>query len=205
MSSSRRSRNSTSYSTLAVGTLALVDRHPVEARRQRFHRLEHRDDLRVFLLRDLAGDEDPEVAHILVQQADDDLAARLDLLGRTVDVGHPVEGLLRRGDVVAHRGEQDDRHLDVAQIETLARPVGRVAFPQLVADEQIAGDPFDLFAVHQEEATPPALEFEEARRLGIDLCVEVVVLVPERVGRIQVLEVLDEVGAVEDARAAGRP
>ena len=71
--------------------------------------LEHVDDLRVLLLGDLARDEDAEVADALVHQADDHLPARLDLLGRGVEVGDPVERLLRRRDVVAHRGEQDDR------------------------------------------------------------------------------------------------
>ena len=80
-------------------------------------------------------------------------------------------------------------------------PGGGAALPQLVADEQVARDPFDLFAVHEEEAAPPALEFEEPRRLGVDVRVQVVVLVPERVGRVQVLEVLDQIGAVEDAGA----
>ena len=125
MSSSRRSRNSTSYSTLPSAPLRLGDLHAVQARRQRLDRLQHRDDLRMLLLRHLAGHEDAEVADVLVQQADDDLAARLDLFGAAVDVGHPVERLLRRRDVVAHRGEQDDRRADLAQVERLA--AGRLA------------------------------------------------------------------------------
>ena len=148
---------------LAVASLDLVDLHAVQTRRQRLDRLQHRDDLRVLLLRHLAGDEDAEVADVLVQQADDHLPARLDLVGRAVDVGHPVERLLRRRDVVAHRREQDDRRLDVAQVEGLA--AGSLgAGPQLVADEQVAGDPLDLLAVHQVEPAPPALELEEATR-----------------------------------------
>ena len=80
-------------------------------------------------------------------------------------------------------------------------PVALRPGPQLVADEQVAGDPLDLLAVHQVEAAPPALELEEARRLGVDVREQVVVLVPERIGRIEVLEVLDQVRAVEDAVA----
>ena len=146
----------------------------------------------------------PRWPDVLVHEADDDLAARLDLLGRAVDVGHPVERLLRRRDVVAHRGEQDDRRLDVAQVEGLPSLVPRVARPQLVADEEVLRDPLDLFAVHQVEAAPPALEIEEARRLGVDVREQVVVLVPERVGRVEVLEVLDQIRAVEHAVAEVR-
>ena len=73
--------------------------------------------------------------------------------------------------------------------------------PQLVADEEILRDPLDLLAVHEVEAAPPALELEEARRLRVDVGEHVVVLVPERVRRIEVLEVLHQPGAVELAGA----
>ncbi len=183
---------------LAVTSLRLSNTHSVKAGRQRLDRLQHLDDLRVLLLRHLAGHEDAEVPDVLVQKSDDHLSARLDLLGRAVDVGHPVERLLRWRDVVAHRREEHNRRPDVAQVKGLSARALR-ARPQLVADEEIAGDPLDLFAVHEVEAAPPALELEEARWLGVDVRVQVVVLVPERVRRIQVLEVLDEVGAIEDA------
>ena len=143
----------------------------------------------------------PEVADVLVHQADDHLPAGLDLLGASIDVGDPVERLLRRRDVVARRSEQDDGHLDVTQVETFARSGLHGAGPQLVADEQILRDPLDLLAVHQEVATPPALELEKALRLGVDVGEHLVVLVPERIGRIEVLEVLHEVSAVELACA----
>ena len=71
--------------------------------------------------------------------------------------------------------------------------------PHLVADEEVLRDPLDLLAVHQVEPAPPALELEEARRLGVHVGEHVVVLVQERVGRIQVLEVLHQPGAVERA------
>ena len=83
-------------------------------------------------------------------------------------------------------------------------PVLDRARPQLVADEEILRDPLDLFAVHQIEAAPPALELEEARRLGVDVGEHVVVLVPERVRRVEVLEVLHQPGAVELASAQVR-
>ena len=94
---------------LAIGAGGLDDLHAVQPRRQGLDRLQHRDDLGVLLLGDLSGDEDAEVTDVLVQQADDHLAARLDLVGRAVDIGDPVERLLWRRDVVAERGEQHDR------------------------------------------------------------------------------------------------
>ena len=143
----------------------------------------------------------PRWPDVLVHQSDDDLAARLDFLGAAVDVGHPVERLLRRRDIVAHRREQDDRRADGAQIERLAGRAAHFARPELVADEQITRDPLDLFAVHQVIAAPPALELDKARRFRIDVVEHVVVLVPERVGRVQVLEVVHEMRAVELAVA----
>ena len=53
----------------------------------------------------------------------------------------------------------------------------------------------------EEVAAPPLLEAEIARLLGVDLGVEVVRLAPERVGGIQALEVLHQIGAVELAVA----
>ena len=68
---------------------------------------------------------------------------------------------------------------------------------ELVADEQLVDDELDLLGVQIDVAAPPALELEIARRLGVDLGIEVVLLGPERVGRIQVLEILHQPGAVE--------
>src|SRR5439155_9661876 len=146
----------------AARASTLHDLHPVEAGGKRLDRLQHRDDLRMLLLRDLSRDEDAEVTDVLVQQPHDDLAAGLDFLGRAVDVGDPVERLLWGRDVVAHGREQDDRRLDLAQVEGRAVLRTHVSGPELVADEKIASDPLDLVAVHEVEATPPALELEKA-------------------------------------------
>ena len=56
-----------------------------------------------------------------------------------------------------------------------ARPSDHSASPcrEVVADEQVLDDPLDLLPVHQEEAAPPALELQEALRLGVDLGEEV--------------------------------
>jgi len=63
------------------------------------------------------------------------------------------------------------------------------------------GDPLDLFPVHQIVGAPPALEFEKTRRLRFDIGEHVIVLVPPRVRGVQILEVADEVGAIELAVA----
>lgn len=60
---------------LAAAAAGFVDPNTLETGRQRLDRLEHRDDLRVFLGRHLARNDDAEMADVLVQQADDDLAA----------------------------------------------------------------------------------------------------------------------------------
>ena len=91
--------------------------------------------------------------------------------------------------------------LDRPQVEGAALGPFSVAVREVVADEQVLDDPFDLLPAHQEEAAPPALEFEEALRLGVDLREEVVVLVEVGVGGVERLEVLDQVGAVERAGA----
>ena len=157
-------------------------------------------------LRDLARDEDAEVADVVMQEIDDRLLARDDLAIRGVAVENPVQGLLRRRDVIAPRGEHDDRRLDVAQVDALARGRHDPSARQLVADEEVVHDESHLLFVHEEESAPPALELEIARTLGVDLRVQVVLLGPQRVGWVQALEVGDDVGAVENsiAEVAGK-
>ena len=53
----------------------------------------------------------------------------------------------------------------------------------------------------QHRAAPPFLEFEIAGSLGIDLGIEVVRLLPIGVGRMQRLEIRDQMRAVENAVA----
>ena len=149
----------------------------------------------------LARDEDAEMADTLVHQADDDLPVGLEVFRRGVEVRDPVEGLLRRGDVVAERGEQDDGRADGPQVEGVPSGPFGAAGGELVADEQVVDDPLDLLPVHQEVAAPPALEFQKALGLGVDLGEKIVVLVEERVRRVQGLEVLDQIGPVELAAA----
>ena len=96
--------------------------HLVKARRQRLDRLERRDDAVVLLARDLGRDEDAEMADFLMDDVDDSLAARADLALVAIDFGDPVQRLRRRRDVVALAGEDDDRRLDLAQIDRAAPP-----------------------------------------------------------------------------------
>ena len=71
----------------------------------------------------------------------------------------------------------------------------------LLPTKRFDGDPADLLLVHVVVAAPPALELEEAPRFVVDVRVEVVPLVPQRVRRVEVLEVAHEVRAVERAGA----
>ena len=72
---------------------------------------------------------------------------------------------------------------------------------EIVADEQLVDDELDFLGIEIDVAAPPALEAEIARRLGVDLGIEIVLLAPQRVRGIQVLEILHQPGAVELAVA----
>src|SRR3972149_309233 len=155
----------------------------------------------MLLLGDSARDEDAEMADILVHEADNDLPPGLDLVGRSIDVGHPVEGLLRRSDVVAQRGEKNDRYLDLAQIEEPAAGRCVLAGPKLVPHKEVLDDPLDLLSIQQEETSPPPLKLEEPGWLAVNVCVQVVVLAPKSVRRVERLEILDKISTVEDSVA----
>src|SRR5262249_62047392 len=68
-------------------------------------------------------------------------------------------------------------------------------------EEQLVDDELDLLRVEIDVTSPPALETEIARRFGVDLGIEIILLGPKRVGGILVLEVLHQPGAVELAVA----
>ena len=155
----------------------------------------------MLLPRHAAGDEDAEMADLIVHAVDDGLAVGADVLDALIEVGDPAQRLLRRRDVVALRAEEDDRRGDVAQVDPDAVPSDDLGRGELVADEQIVDDALHLLGVEEHMAAPPVLEAEIARALGVDLGVDVVLLGPERVGRVHVLEVRDQLGAVEDAAA----
>src|SRR5262245_15465383 len=75
---------------LAVRAALLVDLHRVEPGGKRLDVAQHLDNLGVLLLRHFSGDEDAEMAHVAVHQSHDDLAVRLHLLGRRVEVADPA-------------------------------------------------------------------------------------------------------------------
>ena len=72
------------------------------------------------------------------------------------------------------------------------RPCGKI-----VSDEQLIDNELHFVGVRIDMAAPPALEFEITRSLGVDLRVEIVLLRPEGIGRVQALEILHQPGAVE--------
>ena len=173
----------------------------VEPGRRRLDHLHTGDELAVLLGCDLARDEDAKVPDRGVQRIDDRLAVGDDLALVVVEVENPAQRLLRRGDVVAPGAEADDRRLDVSEID--ADAFGRADLPgrELVADEQVVGDPLHLARVEQHGAPPPGLEFEEPLRLGIDLGIDVVGLGPVGVGGVEGLKIGDQAGPVEGSGA----
>ena len=72
---------------------------------------------------------------------------------------------------------------------------------EIVADEQFIDDELDFLGVQIDVPAPPAFEFEIAIGLGVDLGIDVVLLGPQRVRGILVLEILHQPGAVELAAA----
>ena len=104
------------------------------------------------------------MADIVVEQVDDHLVVRDDRLLVPVDIDDPVERLLRRGDVVAVRGEHDDGRANVAKIEVNAFLGDDAAPAKLVADEELADDGVHLLGVHEKEATPPAFRIPGSAR-----------------------------------------
>jgi hypothetical protein len=149
----------------------------------------------VLFFGDTAGNENPKVADAFVDGIDDGLAAGTDIVILGVEIGDPAQGLLRRRDVVALGAEADDRRADIAQVDALAGTGHDFSRGQFVADKQLINDPLDFLAVEIDVATPPFFKFEEALGAIIDVRPDVVILAPQRVGRVEVFKVLDQIGA----------
>src|SRR5262245_59313475 len=117
-----------------------MDLHRPQARWQALDTFEYRNYLCVLFLGHFARDKDSKMSDVLMNKSYNRLPPGLNLFGRTINISHPVEGLLRRSDVVAHRGKQNDRCLNVSQIEACAGMTIHAGVPQLVAHEEIAHD-----------------------------------------------------------------
>lgn len=79
-----------------VGIVApLVDPHFIQAGRQRGQALQALQDRAVFEAGHVGRDKDAEVADLGVQQVDDALSRRFQVIGARVDGGNPVERLVR--------------------------------------------------------------------------------------------------------------
>ena len=149
----------------------------------------------------------PRVADGFVHDHDDHLALALDFPRRPVDFGHPVEGLLRRRDVVPKGGEQNDGFTTkLLRSMYLPSSISNSPCSKFVAHKEAVDDGGDLLLGHEIKAAPPLLEGQVTRPLGIHLGVEVVLFAPQGVGRVEILEIGDQVGTVEEpvAQVAGK-
>ena len=63
---------------------------------------------------------------------------------------------------------------------------------QLVADEEFVHQELQLVAVQLDEVAPPFLELKVALRIGVDMRVDLVLLAPQPICRVQNVEVQDQ-------------
>ena len=93
----------------------------------------------VLQFRDRSGDKNSEMPNVGIQEINDPLARPLQILGVLINDGNPPHRLMRRSNVVAGRGEDDDWVLDSAQIGKTPVADAEAALLQPVADEGHAG------------------------------------------------------------------
>src|SRR5215468_2218724 len=136
-----------------------------------------------------------------VDRVDDCLSAGADLVDILIQIENPAECLLRRRDIVALGAEYDDGGSNVAEVDRHAIAGLNSTCREIVADEQLVDNELDLLGVQIDVTTPPALEPEIARSFGVNLGVEIVLLAPQRVRRIEVLEILHKPGTVKFSMA----
>src|SRR5215475_2218171 len=136
-----------------------------------------------------------------VDRVDDRLSERADLVDILIEIENPTERLRGRRDVVALGTEHNDGRANVAQVNGHAVPGLYSARREIVAYEQLIDNVLDFFSIHIDVTTPPALEAKIPRGFRVDLRIEIVLLAPEGVGRIEILKILHKPSAVKSSMA----
>jgi len=155
------------------------------------------EDRPVLQSRYAGRDEDAKVADVGIGQVDDALPRFFESLCALVDGRDPAQRLVRRRDVVAVGGEDDERIANARQVSNAMRVDLDLSLLKPVADEQVLDDGDHLLAAQPIEAVPPPLEVEKPLLLGVDVREEIGVLIPNGRLRLQTLEVLCQPGAIE--------
>src|SRR5215472_16825149 len=141
------------------------------------------------------------MADRLVDGIDNGLPVSADLVDTFVEIENPPERLLRRGYVVSLAAKYDDRRANITQVDRRAIRYTDISGGQVVANEQLINDELDLSGVQIDMAAPPALKAEIPRCFRIDFGIQIVLLGPERVCGILILEILHQPSAVKFAVA----
>ena len=184
------------------GFRGLVLKHRlIEAGRQRIDQIDIARELSVLLFRDASGNEYAEMPDGFMDRVDDRLPVGPDVIDALIEVEDPIERLLGRRDVVAFRAEHDDRRPDIAKIDCGAIRGLDASGGKVVANKQLIDDELDFLGIQIDVAAPPLFETQIPGRLGVDLRIEIVLLAPQRVGRVLIFEILHQPGAVELAVA----
>jgi len=179
----------------------LIDLHVVNACRQHVDDVDVLSELLVLFTPDAAGDEDSQMSDAVMGSVDDGLVMSQHVQVVAVQVGDPAQGLGRWRDVVPIGAEHQDRRANIAQVDAHAIRRHQLRRTQFVADEQVIDDVLYFHIVQEHVAAPVLLELQVARAFRVDLGVQVVLFAPQRIGRVQVLEVLYQPGAVEPTGA----
>src|SRR6266700_4970519 len=158
----------------------IVDRHFVKTRRQCGDIGQAVENDTMLQFGDRSRDKNSEVTDMRIEEIDNPLASPLQVLRVFVDNWNPAHRLMRRSNVVALRGKDDDRIADTTQIGKAPVADAKGALCQPIADEQVSNDGKDLFTAEEVETAPPAFEPEKALALAIDMGKQVRVFLPHR-------------------------
>src|SRR6516162_7246845 len=123
----------------------------------------------MLFLGNAAGNEDAKVTNARMNRVYDGLAIGVNFVDVLVKVENPSQCLLRWRDVVTLRAEHDDGRPDIAEVDRGPVRCLNSSRGEIVADEQLIDDELDLLGVQVDVTSPPALEAQISRRLGVDL------------------------------------
>ncbi len=151
----------------------------------------------MFLARNAPGHKNAQMPCVFVNGVDNRLTGRANVIISVIQIDNPPQSLCRWRDVVTLRAKTQYRRPNIAQVDSHPVPGHDLRRCKAVADKQLIHDPLDFFSIQIDVTAPPLFEFKKSGTLGVNVRPKVVILRPQGVGGIQVLEIFDQMAAIE--------
>ena len=146
---------------------------------------------------DLRRNKNAKMPNLLVNHVDNAFATDTNFSHVGIRFCNPVQCLLGWRDIVAMTSKDNNRRLNILQINRASRLNTGFVFDDTVANEQLFHDPSNLGFIHQKKASPPPFEFKKCFFSSVSIPKQIGVLFKKCPARVQELKVLNQMGTIK--------